>query len=98
MYSVFRQIGENDTIRCYNFRRLDSNPHVVELPGLPGVYRNKRHPERELQILVQTGFKSEEQAELAVNMFIEIDAMCGIVAYQCGGRRPSLRIKGVVAQ
>jgi hypothetical protein len=92
MYSVFRQIGEDNTLRVYNIRNLDSNSHIVELPGIPGVYRNKVHPERELQILVQTGFKDKAQAELAVKMFIEIDAMCGIDAYQCGPGVASLRV------
>jgi hypothetical protein len=92
MYSVFRQYGKNDTIRSYNVRNLEANSHVVELPGLPGVYRNTVHPERELQILIQTGFKDKAQAELAVNMLIEIDRMCGINAQRCGPQRPSLRV------
>jgi hypothetical protein len=91
MYTILRQFAE-DGSRRYLVRNLEANPHLVELPGLSGVYRNKVHPDIEIQVLVQTGFKSKEQAELAVNMLIEIDKMCDIQSFRAGPSVAALRV------
>ena len=89
-YKILRQVKGNQSVYAVRNKQSGSNDHIVHVGN--GMFINKVHTNVYPMCEVADGFRTAEDAERAVSMFIEIDTMRGIDAWRATPQKPLLRV------
>jgi hypothetical protein len=89
MFTVFRQIEGNQSVYLYR-KQCNGNSHIIHIGN--GMYQDRTHPEIRAYGEVASGFQTVEDVLSAIAMYIEIDKMRGIDAWQASAQTPALRV------
>ncbi len=89
-YKILRQVKDNQSVYAIRNKETGTNDHIVHVGN--GVFINRIHTEVYPMCEVADGFHSQEDAERAVTMLIEIDNMRGIDAWRATPKKPLLRV------
>jgi len=89
-YKILRQVKDNQSVYAIRNKETGTNDHIVHVGN--GVFINRIHTEVYPMCEVADGFHSQEDAERAVTMLIEIDNMRGIDAWRATPQKPLLRV------
>lgn len=89
MYTIFRQIEANRCVYLYR-KQCSGNSHIIHIGN--GVYQDRIVSEIRPYCEVADGFQTKEDVLSAIIMYIEIDKMRGIDAWQAKAQTPALRV------